>query len=61
VISILSALYQKKQGKAGGADICIGLFENCLFLVAQHMVEYEMTGNKPRLDAGTRTCRSTYF
>jgi crotonobetainyl-CoA:carnitine CoA-transferase CaiB-like acyl-CoA transferase len=48
VISILAALYQKKQGKAGGADIRIGLFENCLFLVAQHMVEYEMTGNKPR-------------
>ena len=34
VISILAALYQKKQGKAGGADIRIGLFENCLFLVA---------------------------
>jgi crotonobetainyl-CoA:carnitine CoA-transferase CaiB-like acyl-CoA transferase len=48
VISILAALYQKKQGKAGGADIRIGLFENCLFLVAQHMVEYEMTGRKPR-------------
>jgi crotonobetainyl-CoA:carnitine CoA-transferase CaiB-like acyl-CoA transferase len=48
VISILAALYQKKQGKPGGADIRIGLFENCLFLVAQHMVEYEMTGNKPR-------------
>jgi crotonobetainyl-CoA:carnitine CoA-transferase CaiB-like acyl-CoA transferase len=50
VISILAALYQKRQGKAGagGADIRIGLFENCLFLVAQHMVEYEMTGNKPR-------------
>src|SRR5665213_109365 len=39
VISILAALYQKKQGTAGGADIRIGLFENCLFLVAQHMVE----------------------
>ena len=48
VISILAALYQKKRGGAGGADIRIGLFENCLFLVAQHMVEYEMTGNKPR-------------
>jgi len=48
VISILAALYQKKQGKADGADIRIGLFENCLFLVAQHMVEYEMTGNRPR-------------
>ena len=48
VISILAALYQKRGGNAGGADIRIGLFENCLFLVAQHMVEYEMTGNKPR-------------
>jgi crotonobetainyl-CoA:carnitine CoA-transferase CaiB-like acyl-CoA transferase len=46
-ISILAALYQKRAG-ASGADIRIGLFENCLFLVAQHMVEYEMTGNKPR-------------
>ena len=34
--------------RTDGADIRIGLFENCLFLVAQHMVEYEMTGNKPR-------------
>ena len=50
VIAILAALYQKRGPKAGagGADIRIGLFENCLFLVAQHMVEYEMTGNKPR-------------
>ncbi len=48
VISILAALYQKRGGRAGGADIRIGLFENCLFLVAQHMVEYEMTGNRPR-------------
>src|ERR1700736_2264374 len=47
VISILAALYQKRSG-APGADIRIGLIENCLFLVAQHMVEYEMTGNKPR-------------
>ncbi|HYW62375.1 MAG TPA: CoA transferase [Bradyrhizobium sp.] len=47
-IAILAALYQKRGGKAEGADIRIGLFENCLFLVAQHMVEYEMTGNRPR-------------
>jgi crotonobetainyl-CoA:carnitine CoA-transferase CaiB-like acyl-CoA transferase len=47
VISILAALYQRRDG-VQGADIRIGLFENCLFLVAQHMVEYEMTGNKPR-------------
>ena len=46
--SILAALYQKRGGVKDGADIRIGLFENCLFLVAQHMVEYEMTGNKPR-------------
>jgi crotonobetainyl-CoA:carnitine CoA-transferase CaiB-like acyl-CoA transferase len=48
VISILAALYQKRGGATQGADIRIGLFENCLFLVAQHMVEYEMTGNTPR-------------
>ena len=47
-IAILAALYQKRGGGADGADIRIGLFENCLFLVAQHMVEYEMTGNRPR-------------
>jgi crotonobetainyl-CoA:carnitine CoA-transferase CaiB-like acyl-CoA transferase len=51
VIAILAALYQKRSGaKAAdkGADIRIGLFENCLFLVAQHMVEYEMPGTRPR-------------
>jgi crotonobetainyl-CoA:carnitine CoA-transferase CaiB-like acyl-CoA transferase len=48
VIAILAALYQKRGGQRDGADIRIGLFENCLFLVAQHMVEYEMTGNRPR-------------
>jgi crotonobetainyl-CoA:carnitine CoA-transferase CaiB-like acyl-CoA transferase len=48
VIGILAALYQKRGGNNNGADIRIGLFENCLFLVAQHMVEYEMTGRKPR-------------
>src|SRR5664280_2424894 len=41
-IAILAALYQKRGAKAAekGADIRIGLFENCLFLVAQYMVEY---------------------
>jgi crotonobetainyl-CoA:carnitine CoA-transferase CaiB-like acyl-CoA transferase len=50
VIAILAALYQRRGSARGaaGADIRVGLFENCLFLVAQHMVEYEMTGNKPR-------------
>ncbi|MGA2290085.1 CaiB/BaiF CoA transferase family protein [Bradyrhizobium sp.] len=46
-IAILAALYQKRGG-GGPADIRIGLFENCLFLVAQHMVQYEMTGIKPK-------------
>ncbi len=46
-ISILAALYQKRGGRGEGANIRIGLFENCLFLVAQHMVQYEMTGVKP--------------
>ena len=42
------ALPEARRRAGKGADIRIGLFENCLFLVAQHMVEYEMTGNKPR-------------
>ncbi len=46
VIAILAALYRKREtGK--GANIRVGLFENCLFLVAQHMVQYEMTGVAP--------------
>jgi len=49
VIAILAALYQRRGTRAApGTDIRVGLFENCLFLVAQHMVEYEMTGQKPR-------------
>jgi crotonobetainyl-CoA:carnitine CoA-transferase CaiB-like acyl-CoA transferase len=46
-ISILAALYQRRGGPSDGANIRIGLFENCLFLVAQHMVQYEMTGIRP--------------
>ena len=53
-IAILAALYEKRGGKKDGANIRIGLFENCLFLVAQHMVEYEMTGQEAALDAGAR-------
>src|ERR1700759_4422985 len=53
VIGILAALYQRRSsgaaaGTGAGTDIRIGLFENCLFLVAQHMVEDEMTGKKQR-------------
>jgi len=43
VIAILAALLERRHsGK--GKDIRIGLFENCLFLVAQHMVQHELTG-----------------
>src|SRR4030081_3427730 len=47
-IAILAALYHKRGGCAGGAEILIGLCESGVFLVAQHVVEYEMTGNRPR-------------
>ena len=43
VIGILAALMQRqKTGK--GRAIRVGLFENCLLLVAQHMVQYELSG-----------------
>ncbi len=44
VIGILLALLERQRSGAG-KDIRIGLFENCLFAVAQHMVQFEMTGN----------------
>lgn len=43
VIGILAALLERGETNLG-KDIRIGLFENCLFLVAQHMVQYELTG-----------------
>jgi len=42
VIGILAALLER-QKTGQGKDIRIGLFENCLFMVAQHMVQYDMT------------------
>jgi crotonobetainyl-CoA:carnitine CoA-transferase CaiB-like acyl-CoA transferase len=47
VIAILAALL-RKRATGEGAEIRVGLFENCLFLVAQHMVQYEMSGEAPR-------------
>jgi len=48
VIAILAALVARGSDRpARGRSIRIGLFENCLFLVAQHMVQYEMTGVPP--------------
>ncbi len=53
VIGILAALLERKSsGK--GKNIRIGLFENCLFMVAQHMVQFEMT-NVPSTPMPERT------
>ncbi|MEM9221534.1 MAG: CoA transferase [Pseudomonadota bacterium] len=43
-LSVLAALFERQQGEGGGQTIRIGLFENCLLLVAQHMVQYEIEG-----------------
>lgn len=43
VIGILAALFERKAGK-GGAEVRVGLFENCLFIVAQHLVQFQLTG-----------------
>lgn len=44
--SVVAALLERKQtGK--GRSLRIGLFENCLLLVAQHMVQYELEGVDP--------------
>jgi crotonobetainyl-CoA:carnitine CoA-transferase CaiB-like acyl-CoA transferase len=44
--SVLAALAERaKTGK--GREIRVGLFENCLLLVAQHMVQFELEGKNP--------------
>lgn len=44
--SVLAALLERKEtGK--GRNLRIGLFENCLLLVAQHMVQFELEGTSP--------------
>jgi len=43
VIGILAALFERQKTHKG-KNIRIGLFENCLFMVAQHMAQYDMTG-----------------
>ena len=41
--SVIAALYAR--GKTGvGAEVRAGLFENCLLLVSQHMVQYAIEG-----------------
>ncbi|MFT0534379.1 CaiB/BaiF CoA transferase family protein [Castellaniella hirudinis] len=44
--SVLAALLERGQTGQGRA-LRTGLFENCLLLVAQHMVQYELEGENP--------------
>ncbi len=44
--SVVGAIMERREtGK--GRDLRIGLFENCLLLVAQHMVQFELEGVSP--------------
>lgn len=45
-LSIMAALFERQQS-GGGKHIRVGLFENSLLMVAQHMVQYELTGVEP--------------
>jgi crotonobetainyl-CoA:carnitine CoA-transferase CaiB-like acyl-CoA transferase len=53
VIGVLAALMRRDKTKLGG-EVRVGLFENSLFLVAQHMVQYQLTG-KPVPPMSQRT------
>ncbi len=44
-LSVLGAVLEREKGGAG-RSVRIGLFENCLLLVGQHMVQYEMEGTE---------------
>lgn len=44
--SVLAALLERRE-TGRGRNLRIGLFENCLLLVAQHMVQFELEGSNP--------------
>ncbi len=44
--SVLGALLQRQKDGEGHA-VRVGLFENCLLLVAQHMVQFDLEGHEP--------------
>src|ERR1700730_5455257 len=46
-IGALAALAER-QHTGKGQDVQVGLFENCVFLSAQHMLQYKLTGNAAR-------------
>ena len=45
--AVVSALYERER-TGRGKLVRAGLFENCAFLVAQHMARYALTGVAPR-------------
>lgn len=45
-LSVLAALLERRE-TGTGRNLRIGLFENCLLLVAQHMVQFELEGRNP--------------
>lgn len=44
--AVLGALIERQQTGTGRA-LRVGLFENCLFLVMQHMVQFDLDGREP--------------
>lgn len=44
--AVLGALLERKETGSGRA-VRIGLFENCLMLVMQHMVQFDLDGREP--------------
>jgi crotonobetainyl-CoA:carnitine CoA-transferase CaiB-like acyl-CoA transferase len=46
-IGALAALAER-QHTGKGQDVQVGLFENCVFLSAQHMLQYKLTGQAAR-------------
>ncbi len=44
--AVLGALLERKETGQGRA-VRVGLFENCLMLVMQHMVQFELEGREP--------------
>lgn len=44
--AVLASLLDRERTGIG-RTVRVGLFENCLMLVAQHMVQYELSGTRP--------------